>query len=229
MQLTALGFGPFLMLSYMQSSRGKLLVQRRFMNGLASGGRVPRNFRCPLSKYGLTRNMTPNTCMLTLSRCCRSQSTKPLQLRLMGPLRSMGSAPTLPARLLLGRCSLQPAQPAAAQPANHACPLRDDKQLAAVIDDHRIPSSLRVVATVDAIVALADICAQSCTEVRLLCCLLLLQWALLTHKLCEQEFVIPFSVQSQPGGFSRVRGCNLAINVPVVAPYAFTLCGAGVH
>ena len=58
---------PFLFLSYMQSSRGKLLVQRRFMNGLASGGRVPRNFRCPLSKYGLTQNMTYDNCMLTHS------------------------------------------------------------------------------------------------------------------------------------------------------------------
>lgn len=154
-------------------------------------------------------------CLLTL--CCHSQSTKPLQLRLVGPLRSMGSAPTLPARLSLGRCSLQPAQPAAAQPANHACPLRDDKQLAAVIDDHRIPSSLRVVATVDAIVALADICAQSCTEVRLLRCLLL-QLALLTQAFVSRSLRFPLACKASPVApaayvvatyLSMSRGCTL--------------------
>lgn len=47
------------------------------------------------------------------------------------------------------------------------------------------------------------------------CCAACYCSSLCSHtSLCEQEFAVPFSVQSQPGGSSRVRGCNLSINVP---------------
>lgn len=94
-------------------------MQQRFMNGVASGGRVPRNFRCPLSKYGLTRNMTPNNCMLTHSVLLLSEH-KAVAATSRGPTAIDGVSSN-PASAAVARSLLVAACTASSSSASESC------------------------------------------------------------------------------------------------------------